>query len=128
MNEKKLRKIFTYIVLGFIAFAVSFYFLANEQLRYKESSGNATVPEANMISEEINKYTTVEHDFKCNIDRLDSISLYFTKYYRDSKGNVTVKLLSENRVLYSKKIDANTIPEQHNVTLEFGKNIEELDS
>lgn len=125
MNAKKLRNIFTYVVLGFVAFAVLFYFLSGEQLTLKSSSGNTAPTEANAITEEIITGVTVEQEFICNIDKPEELTLIFTKQYRDASGKVLVELLDEDKTVYSTKLSASTIPEQHRVVIELPDRLED---
>ena len=44
-STRELKKIFSIVVVAYIVLAVAFYFLAGEQLRYRDSRGNIEMPD-----------------------------------------------------------------------------------
>lgn len=117
MSKERIKKIFLIIISVYIALAVSFYFLAGEQLNYKESVNNIVMPDADGISEEIIKGITVKQDFECEIDNIEEVALVFTTFYRTGSGRLTVSLNDGKTQLYKKVFDVKEIPEQHRIYL-----------
>lgn len=118
MNKENLKKVFTIAFLVYAVFAVSFYFLAGDQLKYKVAKDNIDFIEADSVSPEIVRGVTVTQDFVNTVDNIEQISLVFTKLYREGKGLLTIDVLEEEQLLYRKILDVNEIPEQHRVFLE----------
>ncbi len=118
MTKEKLRRIFTIAFMIYTVFAVSFYFLSGDQLKYKVSKDNIEVLEADSVTPEIIRGVTVFQDFRNTVDNIEQISLIFTKLYREGKGLLTIDLLDGNDLIYRKILDVDKIPEQHRVNLE----------
>ena len=118
MSNKKLKNIFIGILVFYTLFVVSFYFLSGEQLKYKESPNNMEIVEADSITDEINEKTSAIQSFTNTVDKIESMEIVFTKFYKDTaKGLVTIRLYDDDVVLFRETINIKDIPEQHRVTL-----------
>ncbi len=118
MTRKDLKKVYIIALIIYTVFAVSFYFLAGDQLRYKVAKDNITILEADSVSPEISRGVAVTQNFRNTVDNIEEIQLVFTKLYRDGSGSLTVDLMDGNDLVYRKIFDVNKIPEQHSVYLQ----------
>ena len=59
-STRELKKIFSIVFVAYIVLAVAFYFLAGEQLRYRDSRGNIEMPVANAATVELTTGSVVE--------------------------------------------------------------------
>ena len=118
MTKEKLRKVFTIAFLIYTVFAVSFYFLSGDQLKYRVAKDTISIIEADSVTPEITRGVTLTQDFTNTVDNIDQIAIVFTKLYREGKGLLTVDLLDGENLLYRKMLDVGKIPEQHRVYLE----------
>ena len=118
MTKENLKKVFIIAFLVYAAFAVSFYFLAGDQLKYKVSKDNIAMLDADSISPEVIRGVTISQDFTNTVDNIEQIALVFTKLYRDGNGLLTVDLYHGENLLYRKVFDISAITEQHRVYLE----------
>ena len=112
MTRDKLKKIFILFMIIYTILVVSFYFLAQQQLKYKKSSGNIVMLETESVTEEIKGNTVISQSFKNSIDIIKKISLVFTKFYKHNDGRIVIELTDQNNVLMRKKIDVNDIRDQ----------------
>ena len=112
MTRDKLKKIFILFMIIYTILVVSFYFLAQQQLKYKKSSGNIVMLETESVTEEIKGNTVISQSFKNSIDRIEKISLIFTKFYKHNDGRIVIELSDQNNVLMRKKIGVNDIRDQ----------------
>lgn len=119
MTKSILRKILLLTLLIYAVFTVSFYFLAGDQLKYRDSKDNIMLPEADSITPEIVKGVIVKQDFLNNVDSIKEMSFVFTKQYRAARGKVYIDLLDGTKIIGRKELDANSIPEQHRVYMNF---------
>ncbi|MBQ6478093.1 MAG: ABC transporter permease [Erysipelotrichaceae bacterium] len=124
--EKKLKKVLSVILFLYAVLAVAFYFLAGEQLKYKESIEKITMSEADAVTDEIVKGMDVTQEFVNTVDRIESVSLVFTKFYREGKGNLIVDLLDGERVLIRQILDLEKLAEQGSVELTPEKPIDDM--
>ena len=127
MKASRVRNIFIVLLSIYTIFVVGFYFLAGEQLRYKEFK-DADIPEADSITPEIIEGIEVKQHFVNKVDRINTIEIVFTKFYRDGNGKVTVSLIDEdtNEVFIKETLNVLDIPEQHRIYLEAEEPIEGL--
>ena len=126
MTKKDLRKVFTIAFLIYTVFAVSFYFLSGDQLKYRTVNDSIAIVEADSVTPELVKGVTISQEFKNPVDNIDNIALVFTKLYREGKGLLTVDLLDGNTLLYRKVFDVDQIPEQHRVYLQPEQSLKDL--
>ncbi len=118
MTRKELKKVYIIALIIYTVFAVSFYFLAGDQLRYKVAKDNIIMLEADAVSPELNRGVTITQSFKNTVDNIEEISMVFTKLYRDGKGSLTIDLMDGNELMYRKVFDVSKIPEQHSIYLQ----------
>lgn len=100
-------------IIAYLVLAVSFYFLAGDQLRYRDSRGNLAMPAAESGTIELIQGAVVEQTFTVKIHRLETLSVQWGTYYRTNAGTVTMELLepSSNVPLLRQSFDVATIPE-----------------
>ena len=103
-----------YIVLIFL-----FYWLAGDQLRYRESRGNFEQPPSEVGTVELVQGAVVEQAFTVKIQRLQSVSVQWGTYYRSNAGTVTMELLnqSDGSMVMHQNFDAATITEGELTTM-----------
>lgn len=106
---------------------VSFYFLAGDQLRYRESRGSLELPTANAAIE-LSEGMTVEQVFQTKIQRLERVSVQWGTYYRPNTGTVTMELVrpSDGEVLIRESYDAAEIAENQVLTMTAAEPMEAL--
>ncbi len=118
MTKEKLRKIFLLTFIFYTVFAVSFYFLAGDQLKYRKVEESNSIVEADAVTRELTRGIIVSQDFVVPVDNIESVSIVFTKLYREGKGDLIVCLVDGTNVLYSQEYDiAKDVPEQHRLYL-----------
>ncbi|MBQ6126252.1 MAG: ABC transporter permease [Erysipelotrichaceae bacterium] len=126
MERNKLKKIFVFILLAYVVMAVSFFFLAGDQLKYKDSSKNIIMMDADSVTDEIVRGVIVEQKFINKVDKIESVAIVFTKFYRQGEGKLTVALFDGSHMLARKTTDLQDVPEQHRFFLEPYESSENL--
>lgn len=124
MNKDTIRRIFISIIAIYTILVVSFYFLAGDELRYKESSNNIPMIEADSVSPQIVKGISISQSFINPLDKINSIELVFTKLYRELNGTLTIQLLDNEEILLEETYDFNDVPEQSRVYFNSEEGIE----
>lgn len=106
-------RIFAICFVVYWILAVGFYFLAGDQLHYRESRSNIEMPSADMGITEVVQGTVIEQVFSANIQRLESVSVQWGTYLRPNAGTVTMELIHANsgELLMSCTYDAAAIAE-----------------
>ena len=82
-------------LLCFVAYWVimcAFYWLAGEQLHYRESCGNIQLPAADKGAAELHEGVLVDQVFTPEIGRLHTVGVQFATYYRTNAGKVCIEL------------------------------------
>ncbi len=74
--------------------AVAFYFLAGEQLRYRDSRGNIEMPVANAATVELTAGSVVEQQFTPKIQIFEHLSVQWGVFNRVNHGTVNVQLVN----------------------------------
>lgn len=118
-NEKQsvqavnLKKVCFIVALAYIVCTVAFYFLAGEQLHYRNSRGNIEMPTANAATTELTANTVVEQQFSAKIQILEQISIQWGCFNRVNHGTISVQLinLSTQEVLLDQTLQAETLTE-----------------
>lgn len=123
-----LRRLAIVLLAGYLAVVVLFYFLAGEQLRFRNSRGNIAVLPAECGTVELTAENVVEQRFTIKIQRLEQISVQWGTYYRQNMGTVRMELWDRQngRLLLSQTVDAATISEGGFTTLTAEAPIEGL--
>ena len=85
---RELKKIFSIVFVAYIVLAVAFYFLAGEQLRYRDSRGNIEMPVANAATVELTAGSVVEQQFTPKIQILEHLSVQWGVFNRVNHGTV----------------------------------------
>lgn len=102
-------KIFSILIASFIIVAIGFYFVADEQLHWREK--NVPMIEGEEILAELNNVTTIEQQFVSSIDNIEKLSLKLVTLGRTNSGIVTVELIdcSTGKVLDAKLIESSLL-------------------
>lgn len=111
----------TYAVL-----VVLFYFLAGEQLHFRQSRGTLVMPAAEAGTVELVQGAEVVQQFTAEIQRLTAVSVQWGTYYRPNAGTVTMSLLHGETLLGQQTFDASQIAEGGVTALSFETPIEGL--
>ncbi len=119
MTKENLKKVFLIIFAVFAVFTVSFYYLAGDQLRFREAKDNIEMPDADSVTPEIIRGVVVEQEFVNTVDNIDQIAIVFTKLYREGKGLLSIDLLEGEELLSRNILDVDKIPEQHRVYIDL---------
>lgn len=123
MNKEKLKKIFTFVFATYCALVVSFYFLAGDQIRYRQSRSEIQMLDPNQSTQELVLGRTVTQNFVNLVDRLKTVSFKITTFYRTNAGVLHVELRSGDKVLMKKNVDISKLQEGDVITLESEKYI-----
>lgn len=118
-NEKQsvqvgnLKKVCLIVALAYIVCTIAFYFLAGEQLHYRNSRGNIEIQTANAATTELTANTVVEQQFSAKIQFLEQISVQWGCFNRVNHGTISVQLinLSTQEVLLDQTLQAETLTE-----------------
>ena len=123
-----LRRLALFLVIGYVAAVVLFYFLAGEQLHLRQSRDNLELPIADSGTVELVSGSVVEQRFSTEIQRLEQVDVQWGTYYRPNAGTVLVELvdLRSGAVLLSQGFDAAGIQEGGLTSLEAEEPIEGL--
>lgn len=123
------KRTFLYILCGYALLIVLFYFLAGEQLHYRQSRGNIELPAADAGSVELSGGTSMEQHFTAEIDRIERISVQFGTYYRANAGTLTMELArpSDGAVLLHRTYDVSEIAEGQSLEMDAESPIENPD-
>ena len=131
INQKNLSfidfsRIFLTVIMIYSFLAVSFYFLAGDQLRFRESRGNISLPAADSGSGtgELTRGIVVEQTFYTRIQRLESISVQFGGHYRENHGTITMELWRGGELLIQRHFNALTVQEGTILTMTSDQPIE----
>ena len=113
------KKIALIVLTSYIFLIFTFYYLADDQLRYRVSRGNLEMPVSDSGTVELVYGASVEQHFIANIQRFSSVSVQFGTYYRTNSGTVTLELLREQsgEILMQESFDASAINEGQVLTL-----------
>ena len=128
-EQKILRRIAVFLLTGYLAAVVLFYFLAGEQLHLRRSRGNIDLLPAESGTIELTAGSVVEQQFTTTVQRLEQISVQWGTYYRQNAGTIVMELwdLQGGRLLLSQTFDAASIAEGGLTTLAAEEPIEGLD-
>lgn len=98
---------------AYLLLVVLFYWLAGDQLHYRNSRGDFDLPVAEAGTVELVQGAAVEQTFHVKIQRLQSVSVQWGTYYRPNAGTVTMELvnLQDGAVVMRQSFDAAAIAE-----------------
>lgn len=87
---------------------ILFYFLAGEQLHFRQSRDNRPLPAADSGTVELAAGNVVEQYFMTEIQRLERIDIQWTTFYRPNAGMILAEIVDPrtNEVLLSQTFDA----------------------
>ncbi len=110
----------------YIALVIVFYFLAGDQLLYRNSRGSLTMPPSDAAAAELTQGVIIEQRFQAKIQRLESVSVQWGTYYRPNSGTVRMELLrvSDGNVLMEGTFDAASITEGQTLSIQAAELIE----
>lgn len=110
-GDINLRKFCIAVIACYFFAVVAFYYLAGEQLRFRDSRENMERPIPNAATIELVSGTSVEQTFTTRIQRLKQFSIAWGTYYRQNTGTILVELINiqNNSILLSQTIDASGI-------------------
>ena len=83
------------LLIGIVIYAilvVAFYFLAGDNLHFRQSRGNLAMPSADTFLDELTEGKVLEQVFSAKIQRLESVSVLWANYDRENAGTLTVEL------------------------------------
>ena len=120
-STRELKKIFSIVFAAYMVLAVAFYFLAGEQLRYRDSRGNIEMPVANAATVELTAGSVVEQQFTPKIQIFEHLSVQWGVFNRVNHGTVNVQLvnLATQEVLLDQNLQADQITEGQVTTFDF---------
>lgn len=116
-----LKRICAVIFIAYVVCTIAFYFLAGEQLHYRDSRGNIGMQVANAATTELTANTVVEQHFSAKIQILDELSVQWGCFNRVNHSIVSVQLinLSTQEVLLDQTLRADTISEGQITTFDI---------
>lgn len=122
----KIKKTLVLVAVAYIILDFLFYWLAGDQLHFRQSRDNFTMPMAETGTVELAQGAMVEQTFSVKIQRLQSVSVQWGTYYRPNAGTVTMELLNleDGSVVLSQSFDAAAIAEGGLTTMASGTPIE----
>lgn len=107
------------LMICYLGLSGIFYVLMGEQLHVRASNESRALPTAQAGTTEMVPGAQVVDEFTLNLQRLNSISVQWGTFYRQNKGEVTVKLISVSteELLLQETFDAATVEEGGLTTL-----------
>lgn len=121
-----LKRVFALCFAVYAVLIIAFYFLAGDQLHFRRSRGEVTMPAAEAGTIELVQGTYVQQTFAAKIQRLESVSVQWGTYYRANAGTVTMALYRGEELLGQQTFDAAGITEGGVTTLTFDTPLEGL--
>jgi len=123
-----LKKVCVISLSCYVFLAVTFYFLAGDQLRFRSSIGNIQMPIPNYGTVEVVPGVQIEQSFTPMIQRFKQISITWGTFGRKNRGTVLVELynLRDNSLVLSQKLDASEIKEGEVIPLVSDSYLEDL--
>ena len=125
MDKKTLRKIYITVFAVFVGLLTAFYFLAGDQLKYRDSRSDINISDANSSSSELVRGAEINQYFINRIDRLKRIEIECTTYYRENDGYVYLYLFDGDELLAKTVINASKLKEGDKLVLEADDFIED---
>lgn len=112
-GEVNIKKALILAAVAYVLLVVLFYFLAGDQLHYRQSRGNLSQFAAEAGTVELTQGSVVEQAFSVKIQRLKTISVQWGTYYRANTGTVTMELWDtrDNTLVLAQTFDVAAIPE-----------------
>lgn len=124
MTKENLKKIYIYVAAFFLAAFVAFYFLAGDQIRYRDSRRNFVVTNGNTATEELVVGYEVVQNFSNFVDRLKTITIECTTFYRTNNGDLFVGLYDGNELIARRIFDVCDISEGDSIVFELDDYLE----
>ena len=126
--ELNIKKVAASTLGIYLFLVVSFYFLAGDQIHYRNSRGNLALPPAEAYAAELSSGVVVEQRFHVAIQRLESVSVQWGTYYRSNSGTLTMELLRQDNgeQLMLGNFDASAVGEGQFLTLRASFPIETI--
>lgn len=123
-----LKKVCAVLLAGYAILMVLFYFLAGDQLRFRNSRGDVKMATANFGTAELVSGAKVEQRFSAKIQRFKQVSVTWGTYGRKNKGTVCVELVNlfNGSVVLSQKLDASKLANGEVTTMAFDRYREDL--
>ena len=121
-----LKRVFALCFAVYAVLIIAFYFLAGDQLHFRRSRGEVTMPAAEAGTIELVQGTYVQQMFAAKIQRLESVSVQWGTYYRANAGTVTMALYRGEELLGQQTFDAASIAEGGVTALTFDTPLEGL--
>ena len=120
-SSRELKRIFSIVFAAYLVLTVAFYFLAGEQLRFRESRGDIELPAANAATVELTAGSVVEQQFTPKVQIFEHISVQWGVFNRVNHGTVNVQLvnLATQEVLLDQNLQADQIVEGQVTTFDF---------
>lgn len=111
MQKLNLKKGYFIFFIIYVILVTSFYFIAGEQLYFRDSKNTITSPIGEQATEEITSDYTVQQNFISNIDQLSGFSIQFATFARINTGNlhITLKDLTTGSLVFQKKVNISNI-------------------
>ena len=108
-----ITKTLTVAAIAYIILVFLFYWLAGDQLHFRQSRGNIAMEAAEAGTVELVQGTVVEQSFSAKIQRLRLVSVQWGTYYRPNSGTVYMELYNQldGSLIMSQSFDAATISE-----------------
>ncbi|MBE7003138.1 MAG: ABC transporter permease [Ruminococcaceae bacterium] len=121
-----IKQIFLTVLAVYVFLIVSFFFLAGEQLLFRESRGDIPLQTADSGATELVQGVTVEQVFHARIQRFQGVSVQIGTSYRSNSGTVLVELLRQDsgELLMCETFDASSIDEGQVLSLTVEEPIE----
>lgn len=102
---------FIFISIYFLVMTL-FYFLAGEQLFYRNSRKSIESVEGQIATSEITSSNIVAQSFLCEMNRIEGFSIKIATFARVNTGYLKVRLIDEtlgNMVIYENNLDVSTL-------------------
>lgn len=123
-----LKRICALCIVLYAALVILLYFLMGYQLHFRESRGDIGLPAAESGTVELVQGAVVEQSFSMEIQRLQTISVQWSTYYRPNSGTATMELynLNDGSLVLSQTFDVAQIQEGGTTTMTADEPIEGL--
>ena len=127
METKKvnLKKLSVYIVAIYVFIITAFYYVAGEQLYYRNSEDVISSLEGDIATPEITTEFSVKQTFLCEMSRITELDLRLATFARVNYGTVAINIWdeTEQRIIWNHTIDVSNLQDSVVTEIEFEKPI-----
>ena len=116
-----LKKMSIYIVAVYVFLIIFFYFIAGEQLYYRESEDVISSLDGDIATPEITTDFSVKQTFVCELSRITELDLRLATFARVNQGTVSVNIYdeTEQKIIWNHVIEMSSLTDSVITEMKF---------